>query len=398
MPASSEGPLAGVRILDLTAMLAGPYSTMILSDLGADVVKIEPPSGDVTRGSGPRRPGDGPRALNGYFQSINRGKSSLVMDLREPATRETFLDLVRRADVLMENYSTGVMDRLDLSYETLHEENPRLVYGALRGFGDPRLGRSPYADWPAFDVVAQAMGGHMSITGTNDGHPIKSGPGIGDIFPGTLLAVGVLAALRHVERTGQGQFVDVAMMDSMIALCERAVYQYSYLDQVAGPIGNSHPLLYPFDVFESNDGWIALAGNKDSHWAIIAEAMERPDLVTDDRYSTNNARVQNRATLAPIVEEWVRAHTNAQLVEMFGGRVPIGPVKNTADLFDDPHVHARQMLVEVEQPDSSTPVTIAGVPLKFSTTPAHVRGRGPHLGEQTPDEIAQRWSDGRSGA
>lgn len=392
MDARCSGPLSGVRVLDLTAMLAGPYTTMLLSDLGADVVKIEPPSGDITRASGPTRSEDGPAALGGYFQSINRGKSSLVMNLRDEVVRDQFLDLVRRADVLVENYSTGVMDRLQLGYETLREVNPRLVYGALRGFGDPRSGESPYSDWPAFDVVAQAMGGYMSITGTEEGTPLKSGPGIGDIFPGTLLAVGVLAALRHVDRTGEGQLIDIAMMDAMVALCERAVYQYSYLEHVAGPLGNSHPLLYPFDVFRTKDGWMALAGNKDHHWAIIAAAMERPDLIDDTRYRTNGARVENRATLAPIIESWIGGRTNHELIEELGGRVPLGPVKNMAELFADPHVLARRMLVQVEQPDASSPVTIAGVPLKFSATPAEVRGRGPLLGEQTVTDIVDRWS------
>lgn len=388
----STGPLRGVRVLDLTAMLAGPYGTMILADLGADVVKIEPPKGDVTRHSGPHRAGDSAEALAGYFQSVNRGKRSLVMDLRDEQTKQQFLDLVRNADILLENYSAGVMDRLGLGYETLREINPRLVYGTLRGFGDPRSGRSPYTDWPAFDVVAQAMGGFLGITGTADGEPIKSGPGVGDIFPGTLLALGVLAALRHAEHTGEGQFVDIAMYDAVLALCERAVYQYSYLDYVARPVGNSHPLLFPFDIFQTADGWVAMAAQGPNHWPILCEEMGRPDLVADPRFAENIDRVAHRDKVAPVVTAWVAQHTTSEIVEKLGGRVPVGPVNHMNDIYADPHVAAREMLVDVPQPGSDKPVTVAGVPLKFSGTPARITNRGPLLGEHNYHDVLAAWS------
>lgn len=390
----TTGPLRGVRVLDLTAMLAGPYGTMILADLGADVVKIEPPKGDVTRHSGPHRPGDGPEGLPGYFQSVNRGKRSIVMNLRDEQTKEQFLELVRNADILLENYSAGVMDRLGLGYETLREINPKLVYGTLRGFGDPRSGRSPYTDWPAFDVVAQAMGGFLGITGTAEGQPIKSGPGVGDIFPGTLLALGVLAALRHAESTGEGQFVDIAMYDAVLALCERAVYQYSYLDYVAQPVGNSHPLLFPFDIFQTADGWIAIAAQGPNHWPILCAEMGRPDLATDPRFAANIDRVQHREAVAPLVTAWVAEHTTAQIVEKLGGRVPVGPVNHMNDIYADPHVAAREMLVDVPQPGSDKPVTVAGVPLKFSQTPARITNRGPLLGEHDYESVMSDWTSG----
>src|SRR4051794_4817072 len=187
-------------------MLAGPYATMLLADLGADVVKVEPPHGDLIRAVGPFRAGAGENRLGGYFQSVNRGKRSVVLDLKAADGRSRFLELVAHADVLAENFSAGVMDRLGLGYETLAEVNPRLVYAAIRGFGDPRTGSSPYGSWPAFDVVAQAMGGFLSVTGTTDGQPIKSGPGIGDLFPAALLALGIVSAVRHTEHTGEGQF------------------------------------------------------------------------------------------------------------------------------------------------------------------------------------------------
>jgi len=391
MTAQSPGPLQGVKILDLTAMLAGPYATMLLADLGADVVKVEPPDGDNTRAVGPFRDGDAPEGLAGYFQSINRGKRSVVLNLRDERDKTAFLELVKTADVVVENYSAGVMKRLGLDYEVLAAVNPRLVYGTLRGFGDPRSGESPYTNWPAFDVVAQAMGGFLGITGTPDGTPIKSGPGVGDIFPGTLLALGIVSAVRHAEHTGVGQFVDIAMYDAVLALCERAVYQHSYTGVVPKQQGNSHPLLYPFDIMQTADGWIAIAANKEPHWKILVDEIGHPELTTDPRYSTNAERAIHNAELRPIVEPWIRARTNAELVALFGGRIPIGPVNSIADIFADPHAKVREMLVEVPQPGSDKPVTIAGAPIKLSATPAAVRGRAPLLGEQNPTDILGEW-------
>ena len=391
MPQTPRGPLHGIKVLDLTAMLAGPYATMLLADLGADVVKVEPPDGDNTRAVGPFRDGDTPEGLAGYFQSINRGKKSVVLNLRAEQDKATFLRLVAAADVVVENYSAGVMGRLGLNYEVLAEINPRLVYGTLRGFGDPRSGESPYTNWPAFDVVAQAMGGFLGITGTTDGTPIKSGPGVGDIFPGTLLALGIVSAVRHAEHTGVGQFVDIAMYDAVLALCERAVYQHSYTGAVPTQQGNSHPLLYPFDIMQTADGWIAVAANKEPHWKILVDEMGHPELATDARYATNADRAVHNAELRPFVEPWIRARSTAALVALFGGRIPIGPVNSIADIFGDPHAKVREMLVQVEQPGSAVPVTIAGAPIKLSATPSAVRHRAPLLGEQDPTDILSEW-------
>jgi crotonobetainyl-CoA:carnitine CoA-transferase CaiB-like acyl-CoA transferase len=387
------GPLGGIKVLDLTAMLAGPFTTMLLADLGADVVKVEPPSGDRTRQLGPFRADDDVnQALGGYFQSVNRGKRSVVLDLKTAEGTASFLDLVGVADVVVENFSSGVMDRLGLGYEVLAGANPRLVYAALRGFGDARSGESPYDSWPAFDVVAQAMGGFAGITGPVGGPPHKSGPGIGDIFPGTLLALGVAAAVRHAEQTGEGQFVDVAMYDAVLALCERIVYQHSYLGIVPQPEGNGHPLLAPFDIVQTRDGWIAVAAPSNNHWRILAEAMDRPDLVDDPRFRDNTARVANVLEVRKLLAGWLGGQTTADVVGVLGGRVPIGPVNNAADIFTDGHARLREMLVEVEQPGSDRPVTIAGAPIKFSRTPAAVRGRGPKLGEDDTAAILQDWS------
>jgi len=376
---ASAGPLEGMRVVDLSTMLAGPYATMLLADLGADVVKVEPPRGDGTRRAGPFRPEDGRAGLAGYFQSVNRGKRGVVLDLKAPSDVERLVELVRNADVLVENYSAGVMDRLGLSYERLATENPRLVYAALRGFGDPRTGSSPYTQWPAFDIVAQAMGGFLGITGTADGAPVKSGPGVGDIFPAALLAFGVLAAVHHARRTGQGQFLDVAMYDAMVSLCERMVYQYSYTGEVPRPQGNGHPLLCPFDIFPTADGWVSVAAPHDGHWRILADTIGGPDLATDPRYRTNVDRVRHADEVRALVGDWLSPRTTAEVVEVLGGRVPIGPVNDVATIAADPHVAARGMLVELEQPGSDRPITVAGQPLKFTRTPTDVGRRAPTL-------------------
>jgi len=393
MTAPATGPLRGIKVLDLTSMLAGPFTTMLLADLGADVVKVEPLTGDRTRGVGPFREEDDPaQALGGYFQSVNRGKRSIVLDLKSSEGAERFRDLVRVADVVVENFSSGVMERMGLGYEALAEVNPRIVYGALRGFGDARSGESIYDSWPAFDVVAQAMGGFAGITGLVDGAPLKAGPGIGDIFPGTLLALGVVAAVRHAEHTGEGQFLDIAMYDAVLALCERIVYQHSYLGENPKPMGNGHPLLAPFDIMPTQDGWIAVAAPSDKHWRILTETMGCPELADDPQFADNTARVVNVVAVRKILGEWLAERPTADVVAALGGRVPIGPVNTAADIFADEHVRTRKMLVEVEQPGSTTPVTIAGSPLKFSSTPASVRGRGPKLGEQKPDAVLAEWT------
>ncbi|MGH8788227.1 MAG: CaiB/BaiF CoA transferase family protein [Cupriavidus necator] len=378
-----HGALAGLRVLDLTQMLAGPFCTQLLADHGAEVIKIEPPAGDTTRKSGPFRADDRERAYGGYFQSVNRNKRSLVLDLKKEGAREVFLALAARADVVVENYRAGVMERLGLSYETMREINPRLVYAAIRGFGDPRSGASPYVDWPAYDVVAQAMGGMMGITGTGPGQPMKIGPGVGDLVPAVLAAFGVLAAVHHAQRTGEGQFVDVAMTDAVLALCERIVYQHAYTGEVPGPEGNRHPLLCPFGLFAASDGAVAIACPGDGFWATLAEAIGRPEMALDPAYATNAARVANAHAVIQAVEAFTRQHSKQELSALLGGRVPFGPVYDAQDILDDPHFRARGMLVELEQPGSTAPVRVAGIPVKLSDTPGAVTRRAPRLGEHS---------------
>jgi crotonobetainyl-CoA:carnitine CoA-transferase CaiB-like acyl-CoA transferase len=398
----SLGALDGLVVLDLTRMLAGPYTCMMLADQGARVIKIEPPGGDSTRRTGPHLPG-AVRLENGgfgaYFASINRNKESLVLDLKTAEGRTALLRLVKQADVLVENYRAGVMERLGLGYETLHEHNPRLVYAALRGFGDPRSGKSPYADWPAYDPVAQAMGGIMGITGAvPGGAPTKIGPGIGDIAPAMFLAFGVAAACWQAQRSGHGQFVDVAMVDAVLALCERLVYQHSVTGNVPGPEGNGHPLLCPFGLFPSRDGHVSLGVPTDRFWEALARCAGHPEWATDPRYASNEERVAHRAEVEQMVGAWTAQHSKAELASLLGGEIPFGPVFGADDIFADAHFQARAMLATTEMPGSAQPLTVAGTPVHMGTTPGSIRRRAPLVGEHTqqvlqdfgftPDEIA----------
>lgn len=384
-----NGPLHGVRVLDLTRALAGPYSTMLLADLGADVVKIESPEGDLTRAASPL-PNGAP--FGGYFQSVNRNKRSVVLDLKDGEGRETLVRLVPHTHVLVENFRAGVMDRLGLSYEALRELNPALVYASVRGFGDPRGGESPYAEWPAFDVTAQAWGGFMGITGTADGTPQQAGPGVGDIFPGTLLALGVVSALLHVRGTGEGQYVDVAMYDGVLAMCERIVPVYSYTGEVPGPQGNAHPQFCPFGIFPASDGYVSIAAPTNNHWRALCEIIGRDDLGLDDRYKNVVVRIQHRDEVISLLSDWTREHTKKEIVGALGGKVPVGPVNSVEDIVADPHTTARAMLAEVEQPGMDRPVLVPNSPIKLTRTPAGVRRRAPLLGEHT-DEVLQEWLD-----
>ena len=388
------GPLAGLRVVDLTQVLSGPFCTMLLADLGADVVKVEPPTGDVARLWGPHlAPADdagepATDSYGGYFASVNRNKRGICLDLTTDDGRGALLDLLVGADVLVENFRVGVMDRFGLSYELLHARFPKLVYACIRGFGDPRTGASPYADWPAFDIIAQAMGGIMGVTGSDADHPVKVGPGVGDIFPAALAAVGLLAAVRHAEATGSGQLVDVAMYDSVLALTERIVYQHSITGSSPGPQGNTHPLLCPYGVVRTNDGFVTVATPSDHQWRRLAAILGRPELGTDARFATNAARLAHSAEVYDAVEEWSRRRSTAEVVQALAGKVPCGPVNTAADIAADPHVAARDMQVEVDHP-SGRPIRIAGTPVKLTGTPTGGFVRAPLLGEHTAEVLEE---------
>jgi crotonobetainyl-CoA:carnitine CoA-transferase CaiB-like acyl-CoA transferase len=378
-----SGPLGGLLVLDLTQMLAGPFATMVLADLGADVIKVEAAAGDASRAVGPHFADDEDPAFGGYFASVNRGKRSVVIDLKTPAGVAVLKRMATHADVLVENFRVGVTERLGIGYEVMAEVNPRLVYASLSGFGDPRTGRSPYVDRPAFDITAQAMGGLMGITGPDPDHPLKCGPGVGDTVPGLFLAIGILAAVREAERTQVGRFVDVAMYDAILALSERLVHQHSFTGAVPHPEGNGNPLLCPFDGFPAKDGWVTIAAPADPLWRALATLIGRPELGSDPGFATLAARVQRRQEVSAILTAWTSTRTKAEIVGLLADTVPCAPVNDAADIFADPHVAARNMLLEVPHPGTTHTATICGTPVKLAGAAPHTPRRAPLLGEDT---------------
>lgn len=391
MPSPGGGPLAGLRVVDLTHALAGPYCTMVLADLGADVVKVEPLHGDGTRVMGPFLPDDELRAFGGYFQSVNRNKRSIAIDLKAAEGREILAKLIAGADVVVENFRTGVLERLGFAYDDLHAKHPKLVYACIRGFGDSHTGdqakpESPYSQWPAFDVVAQAMGGLTAVTGPDAGHPMNAGAPVGDLAPAMFAALGIMSAAWHAQRTGQGQMVDVAMYDAVLAFCERIVYLQSYSGETAGPVGASNPQLCPFDSFPTSDGWITIAAPGPRHWQLLCDLMGKHELGEDQRYSTNADRVARAPEVRRLIIDWTSTMTKHQVMDLIGGLVPCGPVNTVIDIFEDPHVARREMIVRVDHPGSARRPEIAGTPIKLTETPSGVRHRAPLLGEHA-DEV-----------
>jgi crotonobetainyl-CoA:carnitine CoA-transferase CaiB-like acyl-CoA transferase len=392
-----SGPLADITIIDCTMALAGPFGAAILADLGANVIKVEPPDGDVAR-SVPPLPDDYANAnsdemagcdFGGYFASVNRNKRSVVVDLKTAAGRETLLALCGKADAIIENMRTGVMDRLGLGYEALRARNPALVYGCIRGFGDPRTGESPYADWPAYDIVAQSMGGIAHITGPESSHGFPAGASIGDLYPGTLLALGVVSAVHHARRTGEGQFMDVGMYDAVMFLSETVVANYGYAGTELGPRGAHHPNLCPFGIFPAADGAVAIAAPGPGHWEALCDAIGRPDLVDDEKTRNTFVRRKHQHFVEGVISDWTSALTKAEVVAALGGRVPCGPVNTAADMFADPHVAARGMISQVDLPGANGSVSIVGTPIKYTGTPTGLYRRPPMLGEHTEEVLRE---------
>jgi CoA:oxalate CoA-transferase len=374
------GPLEGVRILDLTWVLAGPFASMVLCDLGAEVIKVErPPIGDVARMTAP--------IVNGescYFLSVNRGKRSIAIDLKNKAGRELFLRLVERVDVVMENFTPGTMEALGLGYDVLSQRNPRLIYSATSGFGQT----GPDRLRPALDIIAQGMGGIMSITGEPGGPPVRPGTSMGDIAAGLFTAIGVLAALHERERSGRGQMIDVAMLDCQIAILENAFARYFATGEVPGPIGTRHPVATPFQAFPTRDGYIvlALSWGVENQWELFCVTIGLPELIDDPRFATGPLRTEHHAELEPLLNDALRQKTTAEWVQEFDAiGLPCGPLNNVAQAAALPQVKAREMLVEVEHPRVGR-FPLPNTPVKLSRTPGGVWGPSPGIGQHT-DEV-----------
>lgn len=367
--------LQGIKILDLTRVLAGPYATMILGDLGADIIKIEMPGkGDDSRYFGPYLNDE-----SAYFMSINRNKRSMTLNLKEEEGKKILLKMVEEADVIVENFRPGTMEKLGLGYDVLKKVNPKIIYGAASGFGHS----GPYSKRAAYDAVVQGMGGIMSITGQKDGVLTRVGPSIGDIAAGLFTAIGILTALVSRNETGKGQKVDVAMLDCQVALLENAIARYVVSKEVPKPMGNRHTSIVPFEPFETKDGEIIVAAGNDVLWSKFCDAIDKKELVNDERFVTNPLRNQNYEVLRDLIAEPLKYKTTKEWQDILDDiGVPNGPINTIDKVLEDPQVIAREMIVEVEHPKAGK-LKVPGIPIKMSDTPGEIRTPSPLLGQHT---------------
>lgn len=375
-------PLKHIKVLDFTRVLAGPYCTMILANMGAEIIKVEKPgSGDDSRDFGPFVNGQ-----SAYFISINRGKKSIAVDLKSEKGVDIVKELVKQVDVVVENFRPGTMEKLGIGYETLKGINPKVIYGALSGFGQT----GPYSKRPAYDMIAQGMGGIMSITGQEDGEPVRVGTSIGDITTGMLGAIGILSSLADVSLSGLGRMVDVAMLDGQIAILENAISRYAASGTVPKPLGARHPSIAPFEAYRTRDSFVILACGNDSLWEKFCTLVERKDLLGMDCFKTNADRTKNADKLKQYLSEVFSARTTEEWnIFLNKNGIPCGPINTIDKLFNDPQIKARNMLVEVEQPGAGK-LKVAGNPIKLSGMEDGLPGSpAPCIGQHTREILSK---------
>lgn len=376
------GPLAGVKVLDLTQIMAGPMCTLLLADMGADVIKIERPgTGDDTRRMGHRFTGD----ISGGFLALNRNKRSIALDLRAEAGKAVFKRMAETADIVAENFRPGVMDRLGLGYETLSEINPALVYASISGFG----GTGPYRNRGGFDLVAQGMSGLMSVTGFPEGPPAKVGVPITDIGAGSFTAFGILAAYIHAQRTGQGQQVDGSLMEAGIAYTIWESSEYFTTGEIPGPLGSAHRVNAPYQALRTSDGYINIGAASQPTWEQFCRAIGQEALIEDPQYLEPNDRKAREGELAELLEGILAEHTTDYWMEQLeSAGVVAGPIYDMAQVYADEQVLARDMKVTL-QDDELGELQNIGVPVKLSATPGRIRHRGPALGQHSREVLLE---------
>ncbi len=383
------GPLQGFRVLDLSRILAGPWASQMLADLGAEVIKIERPgSGDDTRGWGPPFMPDqdgNATSESAYFHGANRGKYSVCIDIAQAEGQELLRELACHSDVLLENFKRGGLGKYGLDYAALHEINARLVYCSITGFGQD----GPYADRAGYDFMIQAMGGIMSVTGEADGQPMKIGVALADIMTGLYAANAIQAALIHQRASGQGQYIDMALLDVQVAtLANQAM---NYLASGVNPtrLGNAHPNIVPYQAFQTADGYIILAVGNDAQFQRFCELGGRADLATDSRFGSNRERVRNRAELIPLVVDIMRQKTTGEWLEALNARgIPCGPINELDQVFADPQVRHRGLELELDHPVAGKVASVAN-PIRMSQTPPQYRLAPPTLGQHTDEVLGQ---------
>lgn len=371
--------LEGIKVVDLTSALNGPFCTMMMADYGAEVLKIEPVNGEQCRSWGPI---DEESGESGFFCYVNRNKKGATLNLKSEKGREMFFELVKDADVLVENYKGGVTERLGIDYETVRKINPTIIYASGSGFG----ATSPLKHRPCYDVVAQAMGGMANLTGFPDSIPTKVGPSIADHVAGIYLYVGIATALVHRERTGEGQFVDVSMIDTIFSLLENSLVKYTMAGYIPERNGNIDPSISPFDLYECKDGFVAIGVGNDRLFDIFCHTIDHVELLSDPRYATNDLRCQNyQPDLQNIIRAWAIQYTKAEIEEIMDkAGIPCGPVLNVKEAIEHPHIQARNMMVHCEHPTAGD-LYFQGVVAKLSETPGEVEFPSPLLGQHNQE-------------
>lgn len=381
-----SGALEGIRVVDLSHVLAAPTATMFLADLGAEVIHVEPPRGDDAREFGPfiKEPD---KNRSGYFISLNRNKKSMVLNLKHAKGKKILRELIENSDVLVENFRPTTMKKLGFGWEEVQKINPRMIYAAISGFGHDAP--AEYATRPAYDMVVQAYSGMMSITGPPEGPPCRVGSSVGDIFAGHQAVIGILAALIHRGKTGRGQFYDGSMVDGLFSVLESAVARYTIDGVVPGPLGSSHPSITPFQAFQTKDSWIIVAIGNDILWSRFCKIIEREDLINDQRFKTNPDRTENIKPLAEIIQGKIAKKTTSEWIDIFNkADLPYSPINNMKQICEDPIIKHRNMLVELDQPIAGK-VKVAGSPIRLSETPGRVYSHAPLLGEHTEDVLKE---------
>jgi crotonobetainyl-CoA:carnitine CoA-transferase CaiB-like acyl-CoA transferase len=385
-------PLEHIRVLDLTRVLAGPWASQNLADLGAEVIKVERPgSGDDTRSWGPPFLKDGEGKETGesaYFLSVNRGKKSVTLDIATPEGAKLTRELAAKCDVLLENYKVGGLAKYGLAYEDVRKLNPGIVYCSVTGYGQT----GPSAHLPGYDFIFQGMGGLMSITGERDdlpgGGPQKVGIAITDVMAGMYASLAIAAALLHRERSGQGQYIDMALLDTIVAFGANQISNYFHSGKIPERWGNAHPNLLPYEVFPTSDGHLILGAGNDSQWASFCQAAERPELADDPRFRTMPDRIRNRAALIPLIQDIMRRRSNREWIERFDSlNVPCGPINNYKEVFENPQVRHRGLKIEMLHPLAGSIPGVAS-PMRFSETPVEYDTPPPLLGQHTREVLS----------
>ena len=373
--------LSDIKVLDLTTFLSGPFCTMTLADMGADVIKIETPEkGCATRKTPPFIHGE-----SAYYMSLNRGKRSLTLDLKSKQGKKIFLKLAAATDVLVENFRPGVMKRLGFDYETLSALNPKLIYAAISGFGHT----GPFREKGAYDMVIQGYGGVMSITGNPDGEPVRVGYSVADLAAGLYGSIAITGALRVRDRLQKGQFLDVSMFDCQVALMENAVARYFATGNIPGPLGNRHPSIAPFQAFKSATGYFTVTASTDEQFGNLCDLMERPELKSDPRFLTKTDRAKNAQDVSDVFNQLFEGKSKEHWIELLEGRgIPCGPINNVREVVESPQVQARGMVIEMDHPTAGK-IKMAGSPIKASLTPVCIPCPPPLLGQHTEDILSR---------